>query len=274
MKRIIYSIQMLVVFIGLSYSMGDCVQSIEKCTSIRKQERLCKKKPLGAYQKNLHTAEEFMHSAIKEYEFFKTIELDGNSNSCSFYGNLFTFQLIESLLMECIKHDSSYIFKANILLSKSYLSIGKRGRIAIESKKFIFDNKRYAHVSTHRISYLKGLSQYFSKGISVLDALPINPDEKDEYTKMIVDLHIESAKLHAAIAKELTASPFPENIDKDKCEDYSRALKSKIYSEYCDAISILEKLFLHEIEKEDIQMIDSLKTTYMNLSNDLGSHHE
>ncbi len=72
--------------------------------------RKCLKKPLRNYKKIAKTSEDFYKFALKEYEFYDTLRVDF-SESCTFYANIYTFQLINALLNECVKSDSSFNLK-------------------------------------------------------------------------------------------------------------------------------------------------------------------
>ncbi len=261
-------ITFILCFIGLSFSMPNCYQTLKKCRSIRKQEKLCKKKPLKEYKKRLKSANEYLQYANKEFDFFNSIELDGKPNGCTFFANIFSFQLIESLLLECVKLDNSYKNNANILLAKSYLSWGVRGKNAVKNKKFFAPNENYVYKLSKKIQYLNSLSQYFSKGIENLSELFSRSKDKSVPVKLVVNLYVEYAKLYEAIAIEYAKSPIPKELDEKGYDEYKRVLKTKANNEFDNAIRILDELVQRndiKIDKANLEAINFQKSSYRNM---------
>lgn len=94
------TILIVIFFISMVFcSENECYKTLNGCGSIS-QMRKCLKKPLRNYKKIAKTSEDFYKFALKEYEFYDTLRVDF-SESCTFYANIYTFQLINALLNEC-----------------------------------------------------------------------------------------------------------------------------------------------------------------------------
>lgn len=232
-------------------SENECYKTLSNCGFISAQERACKRKPLKKYLKLAKSPEDLYNFALKEFNFFDTLRY-GIGESCELYANIFTFQLIESLLTECNKQDSSFNFKVKLLLSNSYFSWGRRGRNAVNYDYFNKEGYNEEQLIVAKISCLENVNRYFKKSIKNVEFIFKNSNDKDSVLNcqtavLMYHTYSEYSKTFEDIASLYRSAPIPEGLNPEDKTAYKNELLSRANIEVSKGINLLEKFLEHKL---------------------------
>lgn len=253
----------LIIFMAFCRE-NECYKTLSKCGFISAQERVCKRKPLKKYLKLAKSPEDLYNFALKEFNFFDTIKY-GIGESCELYANIFTFQLIESLLNECIKYDSSYDIKVKLLIAKSYLSWGHRGREAVNNGYFYKEGYNKDQLIVAKINCLENINIHFKKSLENAEYVFELVNGKDSvlnYQSAVLMYHTysEYSKTFEDISSLYLSADIPENLKTEEKTAYKDTLLSRANIEVSKGINLLENFLDYELLKKYIPAeIDEIK---------------
>lgn len=254
------------IFISMVFcSENECYKTLSKCGFISAQERVCKRKPLKKYLKLAKSPEDLYGFALNEFNFFDTMRY-GIGESCELYANIFTFQLIESLLTECNKQDSNFNFKVKLLLSNSYFSWGRRGRKAVNYEYFNKEGYNEEQLIVAKISCLENVNRYFIKSIKNVEFVFKNSNDKDSVLNyqtavLMYQIYNEYSKTFEDISYLYRSAPIPDDLKPEEKKAYKDTLSNRANTELSKGINLLEKILEHElrIKKYIPTEIDEIK---------------
>lgn len=252
MKKLIKG-KMVFVLLIINISFGfenECYKTLTKCGSIT-QLRKCLNKPLRNYKKIAKTAEDFYNSSLKEYDFFDTLQVEFHE-SCIFYANIYTIQLINALLNECVKSDSNFNFKAKLLTAKSYLSWGRRGRETIFYEKFDKEGYSKDQLIAAKINCLENIHIQFKKSLENAEYVfeHANGNDSDlnyQSAVLMYQTYSEYSKTFEYIASLYRSADIPVDLKIEEQTAYKDTLLSRANIEVLKGINLLEKFLTYEL---------------------------
>ncbi len=240
--KLIFRIYLLILLPFSILIAKECEETVNNCPGVIRQWRICFKKPLKNYLKLSPSSQKLYDYALKEFNFFQTIELDHVSKGCSMMANIYTFQLIDTLLFIATNLDSSFNSKANIVMAECYFNWAiRRERI-----KYPYNGDENIK-QANRIRRLGDMCKKYHKAQELLNLNLSSEMNSPEIDSQSVNILMRIAVSHTIAQKEIAHiyknAPIPDGSSKHDRQEYKAILLKKRN----EALNLGIELLIHYI---------------------------